>query len=259
MQIARLRAGYSVGADARVLSSAIPDVVEARRRETRLQAGQVAEALAWRASFILPTITEMHSNTIDWAAVTAIATAVTALAVPASALFIILQLRQGRELSQFQVYQNLLDRAERVHLNDALAAVRSLTCCTYQEYQALSPATQNHVKRVVEFFNEIQHLIPPDAKMLKLQYVERLWGQSILTCTNQLWKAGQDARDPWDSDCPPSWWLTGFRRENGSNYFYRGFERLCWKIRYRDLPLRFKYFRPRRDRAWKKRRHPRYW
>ena len=95
--------------------------------------------------------------------------------------FVWLQLRQAKQAARSQVYQTLLDRAERVGLNEALDTVRDLGCTTYQEFLRLSPAKQNQVRLVAEFFNEIQHMLPPDARMLKLRYVERLWSQSIST------------------------------------------------------------------------------
>lgn len=198
-------------------------------------------------------IAKVQSSAIDWTAVGAIGTFVTGLAIPASAVFVWLQLRQAKEAAQSQVYQTLLDRAERIGLNGALDAVRELSCTTYQEFLGLPPMKQNHVRRVVEFFNEIQHMLPPDAKMLTLRYVERLWSQSILNCTNKLWPA-----DQWSEDLPDSWWLTGIRADEEHRYFYRGFERLCWAIKYRDPSYREAHGR-QRDLYWKKRRHPGYW
>ena len=71
-----------------------------------------------------------------------------------------------------------------------------------------------------------------ETRMLELRYVERLWGQSILNCTERLWNAAE-----WDKDVPGSWWLAGIRQEKGI-YFYRGFEQLCWTIKSRDLAYR---------------------
>jgi hypothetical protein len=179
----------------------------------------------------------MGDNPIDWAAITAIATAVTALSVPVSAAFIWLQLRQAKEatesqveVSQSQVYQNLLDRAERIHLNQALDAVRSLNCDSYDDYSRLPEEIKDLVKVAVEFFNEIRHLLPPDSNMLDLRHVRSLWGLSILSCADKLWTS-----QAWLEDTPISWWLEGFRSEKAdafrnpqmSSLFYRGFERLC--------------------------------
>lgn len=200
-------------------------------------------------------ITRVHSSSIDWTAVGAIGTWAAALAVPASAVFVWLQLRQAKQAAQSQVYQTLLDRAERVGLNEALDTVRDLGCTTYQEFLRLSPAKQNQVRLVAEFFNEIQHMLPPDARMLKLRYVERLWSQSILNCTNKLW---DESKDTWDKDKPHSWWLAGIRADDEHRYFYRGFERLCWAIKYRDPNYRKVHGR-QRNLYWKKRCHRRYW
>lgn len=185
----------------------------------------------------------MGISSADWDAVTAIATAVTALGVPVSAGFIWIQLRQATmaselqaeqvrqatEVSQTQVYQTLLDRAERVHLNQALDVVRNLMCTSYEAYSALPEETKNQVRVAVEFFNEIQHMLPPDSDMIKLRYVRSLWGMSILSCAGKLW-----TRQAWLDELPVSWWLAGFRKEKTgaflnsdmSEYFYRGFERL---------------------------------
>jgi hypothetical protein len=195
----------------------------------------------------------MGISSTDWDAVTALATAITALGVPVSAGFIwvqlrqakeaslgqVEQLRQAREVSQTQVYQTLLDRAERVHLNQALDAVRSLTCTSYEDYSVLPEETKNQVRVAVEFFNEIRHLLPPDSNMIELEYVRSLWGMSILSCADKLW-----TRQAWLDKLPVSWWLVGLRNEKAdafqnedmSGYFYRGFERLCWTFKRLEDP-----------------------
>ena len=209
----------------------------------------------------------MGASSINWEAVTAIATAVTALGVPVSAGFIWVQLRQAKEagqaqvlqlkqaaklsetqveqlrqsknISQAQVYQTLLDRAERVHLNRAMDAVRSLTCTSYEDYSALEEGIRNQVRVAVEFFNEIRHLLPPDSNMIELDYVRSLWGLSILSCADKLW-----TRQAWLDELPISWWLVGFRNEqagvfhnpDASGLFYRGFERLCWRFKRLEDP-----------------------
>jgi hypothetical protein len=175
-------------------------------------------------------LTKVHSSAIDWTAIGAIGTWVAALAIPVSAVLVLLQLRQAKDATQSQVYQILLDRAERIRLNDALDAVRDLSCTTFPEFLHLAPEARGRTRLVVEFFNEIQHML--ETRMLDLRYVERLWGQSILNCTERLWNAAE-----WDKDVPDSWWLAGIREKKGM-YFYRGFEQLCWTIKCRDLAYR---------------------
>jgi hypothetical protein len=185
-------------------------------------------------------------SSISWEAVTAVATAVTAIGVPVSAVVIGIQLRQAKvqlrqtkEISQSQVYQNLLDRAERIQLNQALEAVRSLLCENYTDYSKLPEQTRNRVKVAVEFFNELRHMLPPDSYMLELDTVRSLWGLSILSCADKLW-----TRQAWLDPLPVSWWLEGLRAEQAKNfqsqafsgYFYRGFERLCWRIKKLEDP-----------------------
>ena len=176
-------------------------------------------------------ITKVHSSSIDWTAVGAIGTWATFAAVPASAVLVWVQLRQAKHATQSQVYQTLLDRAERIRLNEALDTVRDLRCTTFDDFRQITPSSQDKVRLVAEFFNEIQHMLPPEARMLELKYVEHLWAQSILNCTDKLW-----AQAAWNEDEPRSWWLDGIRGQGG--YFYKGFEHLCWAIRSRDLKYR---------------------
>jgi hypothetical protein len=142
------------------------------------------------------------------------------------------QLEQARLAAQAQVYLNLLDRAERIGLTDALETVRSIPYTDdLAEYWDIGGDRQKDVKIVVEFFNDVRHLI--EASMLDADLVYRLWSLSILNCADHLW-----LRSSW-REAPESWWLTGFRQERAHAFakkdlaksYYRAFEELCCEVK----------------------------
>ena len=142
------------------------------------------------------------------------------------------QLEQAKLASQAQAYQSLLDKAERIHLTQALETVRNLQYDDYEDFhENTTPTQREHVVIVAEFFNNVQRLV--DANMLDYEPVFGLWTLSILSCADHLWISGS-----WRNE-PRSWWLNGFRHERSgvfeaadmSRWFYLGFERLCSRVK----------------------------
>ncbi len=141
--------------------------------------------------------------------VTAIATAVTALSVPVGIVAIWLQLRsagaenasqmnKARLDRQAQIYQGLLDRADRIHLSLAMDAIRELRDDNYERFEETkSPETKELIRSAIDFFNDIQHLL--EADFISLDRVEKLWTLSILSCADRLFIA-----DTWRSTKPRS-------------------------------------------------------
>jgi hypothetical protein len=139
--------------------------------------------------------------------VTAIATAVTALSVPVGIVAIWLQLRsagaedasqmnKARLDRQAQIYQGLLDRADRIHLSLAMDAIRELRDDNYERFEETkSPETKELIRSAVDFFNDIQHLLEVD--FVSLDRVEKLWTLSILSCADRLF-----IPDTWRSTMP---------------------------------------------------------
>lgn len=150
------------------------------------------------------------------------------------------QLEQARLASQAQIYQNLLDKAGRIGLTSALESIRSLRYQNYTTFRIFaSKRKQEHVKVVVAFFNDIEHLLhsrtPDKEPMLDRERVYDIWTVSILSCADRLWIKGTWNKEP---PGPVSWWLEGFRKERSkvfedpgqSRYFYSGFENICYDV-----------------------------
>jgi uncharacterized membrane protein len=142
------------------------------------------------------------------------------------------QLDQARRASQAQVYQSLLDKAERVGLTQALETVRSLYYDNYEDFRAHTSDTEKeNVIIAASFFNDVQRLL--DAEMLDYNLVTGLWTLSILSCADHLWVWGS-----WSNE-PQPWWLNGFRDERSgafeademSRWFYLGFQRICTQVK----------------------------
>lgn len=183
----------------------------------------------------------MDSSPATWQdTVTAIFTAVTGISAVIILLQFVLarqQLSLTRASSSSAVYQSLLERAEHVGLSRALDDVRRLNYDNYDDFRHNeSPDVQDRVRCVVDFFNDVQHLLRDD--LLNYESVLHIWTLSVLSCADHLWHAPS-----WrEAEFPPSsWWLNGFREQNKNDkvfdnddlaeYFYTGFEILCQRIK----------------------------
>ena len=129
------------------------------------------------------------------------------------------ELAQNRKAMQAQTFVTLVNSAHAVQLSATMDVIRSLRYGGpggpgYVEFKdAVSAETQARIRDVIDFFNDLQHMVDND--YLTQQHVVSLYHVSILDCADRLLP----------------WWVEGFRAEHQRPYYYGSFVRLCTAAR----------------------------
>ena len=91
--------------------------------------------------------------------------------------------------------------------------MQSLNYKDYNKFKkSESVKVQAHIREVVDFLNDIRHLIKH--RYLTEEHVLNIYFLSIMACSERLLP----------------WWLEGFRQEHGNQYYYYNFEQLCTMV-----------------------------
>jgi Asp-tRNA(Asn)/Glu-tRNA(Gln) amidotransferase C subunit len=68
---------------------------------------------------------------------------------------------------------------------------------------------QQQVRQVIDFFNDLMHLI--EHGYITREHVVQAYKVSLQDCADHLL----------------TWWVDGFREENGENWYYISFKKIC--------------------------------
>ena len=124
------------------------------------------------------------------------------------------QNRLNRKAIQAQTFLTIVNTAREIKFSKGMDVIRSFKYKSYQEYKSKeSEDNQNLVRAVVDFLNDLMHMIKHG--YLTEKHVLNIYYVSILACAERLLP----------------WWLDGFRKEHGSQYYYENFYQLCEQIK----------------------------
>ena len=142
--------------------------------------------------------------------ITAIGTAFAAVFTACAAGFTAWQAQLIRKTIQAQTFVAITEKARSVHFSKTMDLIRSLDYRDYDEFKnGVRHEQQEAIRDVVDFLNDVQHMI--DSDYVSARQILRIYFLSIRACAERLLP----------------WWLHGFRKDQGSLYYYENFERLC--------------------------------
>lgn len=127
------------------------------------------------------------------------------------------QVDETRKAMQAQTYISILNRASEMNLSSKLDYVRKLNLEKWSQFQALGAEERNNVRDVVDFFNDLGHLMRNE--YIDEERIIKIYYPSILSCHEKLGR----------------WWVDGFREadeqkqisDKEDKLFYKNFEAIC--------------------------------
>jgi len=151
----------------------------------------------------------------------AVVSLIAALAAILSAIFAwravgesVKQNELSRKAVQAQTFLAVTNTARELQFSKGMDIVRNLS---YKNYDVFilkeSKNTQEQVRAVVDFLNDLMHLI--EHEYLTEDHVLKIYYSSIRDCSKHLLP----------------WWLNGFRKEHKGKYYYLRFEQLCDRLK----------------------------
>ena len=115
---------------------------------------------------------------------------------------------------QAQTFLTVVNTAREIRFSEGMDIIRSFKYKSYNAYKSKeAKKTQLHVREIVDFLNDLMHMIKHG--YLTQEHVLSIYYVSILDCAENLLP----------------WWIEGFRKEHGSEYYYITFEDLCNQIK----------------------------
>ncbi|MBI5963573.1 MAG: hypothetical protein HY863_08885 [Chloroflexi bacterium] len=115
---------------------------------------------------------------------------------------------------QAQTFLTIVNTAREIRFSEGMDIIRGFKYKNYKTYRSKETRqTQLHVREVVDFLNDLMHMI--EHGYLTEKQVMSIYYVSILACANHL----------------VPWWTEGFREEHGSEYYYITFEDLCNQVK----------------------------
>lgn len=120
------------------------------------------------------------------------------------------QLYLNRIAIQAQTFMSIVNTAREIQFSRVMDKIRKFKYADYKSYKSNeSRETQRQVREVVDFLNDIMHMIKHD--YLTKHHILNVYFVSIRACEERLLP----------------WWIEGIRKEQGSEYYYLSFEELC--------------------------------
>ncbi|GEM_PF-3473467 len=147
-----------------------------------------------------------------------------ALAAILSAVFACLAVRESTKQNnlshkaiQAQTFLIVVNNARELQFSKGMDIIRRLNYRSYDIFKSKeSKKVQEQVRNVVDFLNDLMHLIEND--YLSEEHVLKIYYSSIRDCSKHLLP----------------WWLNGFRKEQKGEYYYLRFKLLCDKVQSED-------------------------
>lgn len=140
------------------------------------------------------------------------------ISVLIAVIAIIVALRQNvlnRKAMQAQTFVTIVNTAREIEFSKGMDKIRSLRYTDYKKFKrSESKVVQTQVREVVDFLNDIRHLIKHG--YLTEEHVLNIYFVSIMACSERLLP----------------WWLEGFRQEHDNQFYYYNFEQLCKMVGY---------------------------
>lgn len=124
------------------------------------------------------------------------------------------QLHLNRIAIQAQTFMTIISTAREIQFSKVMDKIRKFKYTDYKTYKLKeSRETQRQVREVVDFLNDLMHMIRHG--YLTKHHILMIYLVSIRSCEEHLLP----------------WWIEGFRVEQGSDDFYFSFEELCKEMR----------------------------
>lgn len=144
-----------------------------------------------------------------WGALAAIAQTGATFLAAFALIYTARQTGMNRQAIQAQTFVTLINTARSIRFSHGMDIIRSLRYQDYAEFKkSTSPDVQAHIREVVDFFNDIGHMLRH--RYLTEQHIFNIYYYSILDCSERLLP----------------WWLEGFRQEHGGRAYYSNFKLL---------------------------------
>jgi ABC-type nickel/cobalt efflux system permease component RcnA len=149
--------------------------------------------------------------------VISISSAIAAILSAFFAWLVVCEAKKQNSLShkaiQAQTFLMVINIARELQFSKGMDIIRRLNYRDYGDFKSNEPKeTQEQIRTVVDFLNDLMHLI--EHGYITKEQVTGIYYISIITCSEHLLP----------------WWVNGFRKEQGSEYYYLSFESLCDKV-----------------------------
>lgn len=111
---------------------------------------------------------------------------------------------------QAQTMVMIINHAREIQFSQCMDTIRKLNYKDYKKFKKTeTEEVQQQVRRVVDFFNDLMHLIEHD--YITREHIIQAYKVSLRDCGEHLL----------------DWWVDGFREENGNNWYYISFKKIC--------------------------------
>ena len=111
---------------------------------------------------------------------------------------------------QAQTMVMIFNHAREFKFSQGMDAVRKLNYKDYEKFKKMeTEEVQKQIRSIVDFFNDLMHLIEHD--YITREHVIQVYKVSLRDCREHLL----------------DWWVDGFREENGNNWYYISFKKIC--------------------------------